>query len=90
MESPARDLRTGMPFDPRWKKEPLVLLRPGDLLITSGLDGVFPAGFRVAIVSKTHTLKEGASSYDIEAVPTASDLDALSHVVVLPSLAPEI
>lgn len=85
-EGPARDLHTGKPYDPHSKKEPIALMREGDILITTGLDGVFPPGFRVACVSKVHRIKEGASSYEIEAVATAGNLDTLSHVVVLPSI----
>jgi cell shape-determining protein MreC len=83
-EGPARDLRSGEPTGTMRKKEALPLLKAGDLLVTTGLDGVFPPGFRVAIVSKVQTLKEGASSYEIEAAPTAGNLDLLTHVFVLP------
>jgi len=86
VEGPARDLRSGEPYEASRKKEAISLLLPGDLLITTGLDGVFPPGFRVAIVSKVETLKEGASSYEIEAISTAGNLDELTHVFVLPSL----
>lgn len=82
-EGPARDLRSGESYAA--KREAIQLLRPGDLLVTSGLDGVFPPGFRVAIVSAVQTLKEGASSYEIEAVSTAGNLDELAHVFVLPA-----
>lgn len=84
-EGPARDLRTGEPYH-LYGREPLALIKPGDLLVTTGLDGVFPAGFRVAQVSFVQTLKEGASSYEIEAVPTAGDINELSHVFVLPPI----
>ncbi len=83
-EGPARDLRSGAPSDRNSKKEVTSILKLGDLLVTTGLDGVFPAGFRVAVVSKMQRLKEGASSYEIEAISTAGDLDGLSHVFVLP------
>jgi rod shape-determining protein MreC len=83
-EGPARDLRSGEPYDLSRKGELITLLRPGDLLVTTGLDGVFPPGFPVAIVSSVQTLKEGASSYEIEAVSTAGNLDELTHVFVLP------
>lgn len=85
-EGPSRDLRTGEPYEAKFKKEPIALLRPGDILVTTGLDGVFPAGYRVATVSKVQMLKEGASSYEIEAIATAGNLDDISRVVVLPSL----
>jgi rod shape-determining protein MreC len=83
-EGPARDLRSGETYDASRKGEAISLLLPGDLLVTTGLDGVFPPGFRVAIVSKVERLKEGASSYDIEAVSTAGNLEELTHVFVLP------
>ncbi len=86
-EGPARDLRTGEVFQRTWKGQAAPLLRAGDLLVTTGLDGVFPAGFRVAVVSHVSMLKEGSSSYEIEAVPTAGDLNTLSRVTVLPPLA---
>jgi hypothetical protein len=82
-EGPARDLRSGEPYDQQGKQEHLALLREGDMLVTTGLDGIFPAGYRVAMVSKVQTLKEGASSYEIEAVAAAGNLDEISHVVVL-------
>jgi len=85
-EGPARDLRTGESYDAKIKKEPISLLRLGDVLVTTGLDGVFPAGYRVAAVSKVQMLKEGASSYEIEAIATAGNLDEISRVVILPSL----
>lgn len=88
-EGPARDLRTGEPYDPAWKKEPIALLKAGDVLVTSGLDGIFPAGYRVALISKVQSLKEGASSYEIEAAMAAGDLESLTHVTVLPSLSEE-
>jgi rod shape-determining protein MreC len=85
-EGPARDLRTGEPYGLQGKKEQIPLLRAGDILVTTGLDAVFPAGFRVGVVSKVQMLKEGASSYEIEAVATAGNLDEISHVIVLPSM----
>jgi rod shape-determining protein MreC len=83
-EGPARDLRSGEPYATFLRGELIPLLRPGDLLVTTGLDGVFPPGFRIGIVSVIQTLKEGASSYEIEAVSTAGNLDLLTHVFVLP------
>jgi hypothetical protein len=83
-EGPARDLRSGEPYGMSRKEGLIPLLKPGDLLVTTGLDGVFPPGFRVALVSTVHVLKEGASTYEIEAVSTAGNLDELTHVFVLP------
>ncbi len=85
-EGPARDLRTGQ-VDNSSDPSLLSLLQPGDLLITSGQDGIFPAGIEVAIVKKVHLLREGASSYELEAIPVVSNLGDLSEVWVLPSIA---
>ena len=86
-EGPARDLRTGEPIGgdkDNYSTLPLIL--PGDLLITTGMDGVFPAGLKVGKVSQINLLKEGDYYYEIEAAPSAKDLDDLSVVYVLPSL----
>lgn len=63
---------------------PLKLLSPGDLLVTTGLDGVFPAGLEVALVSSVSPLKEGASFYDLEAILAAGSIEDVTHVFVLP------
>lgn len=81
----ARDLRTGKIFhDPSSKPEPL--LKVGDLLVTTGMDGVFPEGLKVAEVTKIYPLKEGDFYYNLEAKPTAGRLDDLSVVFVIPPL----
>ena len=71
IEGPARDLRSG-------------ILQEGDLLVTSGLDGVFPPGLKVALVTKVETLRPGAFAYELEATPNAGDFADLSSVYVLP------
>ncbi len=73
-EGSARDLR-----------DPLVL-QPGDLLVTTGLDGVFPPGLEVAKVTSIHPLKEGAFAYDLEAEPAAGNIGDLMSVFVLPPI----
>lgn len=60
------------------------LLQVGDLLITSGLDGLFPQGLFVATVSKIFPLKEGDFAYEIEALLTAGNLDHITHVQIYP------
>jgi cell shape-determining protein MreC len=62
------------------------LLRQGDLLITSGLDGVFPQGIPVATVTKIFPLKEGDFAYNIEALLMANNIDDTSYVQVYPPL----
>ncbi|MFT4551395.1 MAG: rod shape-determining protein MreC [Chlamydiales bacterium] len=80
---PARDLRTGIPLNDEVGVE-MPILKVNDLLVTTGMDGVFPEGLRVAEVTKIDLLKEGGYSYDLEARSTASDLDALSMVFIIP------
>ena len=82
-EGPARDLRSGEAIDSS-AHFPISVLNPGDLLVTSGLDGIFPAGLEVAIVTKVHLLREGASSYELEATPAIANMHDLVDVWVLP------
>ena len=63
-----------------------MILKKGDLLVTSGLDGVFPRGLSVAIVKKIMPLKEGSFSYELEAKATCPTLSELSIVRVCPPL----
>lgn len=86
-EGPARELHGGGSLFLGVKVNPEEILKVGDLLVTSGMDGVFPAGLHVATVSKIFPLKEGGYAYDLEAKPTAGNLEELSYVQVLPPLA---
>ncbi|MBI2742331.1 MAG: rod shape-determining protein MreC [Chlamydiales bacterium] len=86
-EGPSRDLRTGESKGE--KKNPAQVVKVGDLLVTTGMDGIFPAGLRVAVVSEVTALKEGACSYDIEAKATCGNLNRLLHLTVLPPLETE-
>ena len=70
-DSPARDLKAD-------------ILRENDLLITSGLDGIFPPGLHVGRVMNIKSLRPGGFSYDLEAMPSAGDLADLTFVYVLP------
>lgn len=62
------------------------ILKEGDLLVTSGLDGVFPPGIRVGTVTSITPPKEGSYAYDIEVRPSADHLNDLETVFILPSL----
>lgn len=62
------------------------LVREGDLLVTTGMDGVFPSGLRVGLVCRVEPLREGASAYELEAKIAAGNLDELSYVSVFPPL----
>ena len=86
-EGPLRDLRTGQPHDPNEEytpRNPCPLLQVGDLLVTSGMDGVFPEGLKVATIHSIAPLREGAYAYELTAEPTAQDLLDLKYVFVLP------
>ncbi len=85
-EGPARDLRTGSVLGNLHKTLPtLPIIQENDLLITTGMDGVFPPGLSVAIVSQVKMLKEGDYFYEIEASPCCGNIDQLSLVSILPS-----
>ena len=86
-EGPARELHGGASLFLGVEVNPEEILKVGDLLVTLGMDGVFPPGLHVATVSKIFPLKEGGYAYDIEAKPTAGNLDAITFVQVLPPLA---
>lgn len=82
---PARDLRTGEAVSnntfPHAIKTAIVL--QGDLLVTSGMDGLFPEGLKVAKVSTIYPLQEGAFSYELEAIACAHDLGELTYLTIL-------
>lgn len=81
----ARDLRSGKIIGETNASSPEVpILKVNDLLVTTGMDGVFPEGLRVAEVTKIELLKEGGYVYDLEAKPTAGDLDDLNIVYIMP------
>ena len=85
-EGPARDLRSGIPLNASGSIPAMPIIQENDLLITTGLDGVFPPGLAVAEVTKIQLLREGDYYYELEATPTAGNLDELFIVHVLPPL----
>ncbi len=80
-EGKARDLRSGGIFAEK-DSEPIV--QPGDLLVTTGMDGVFPAGLLVGYVKTIKPLKEGDVSYKLTAEPCARLEDTDGLLFVLP------
>lgn len=83
-KGPARDLRTGIPYEAsRSSAEPIALLKTHDILATSGMDGIFPEGLQVAEVVYVEPLEEGSYYYELQAKPTAGNLDSLSLVFVM-------
>lgn len=83
-EGPARDLRTGAPTSQDSHEAALPIIQTGDILVTTGMDGVFPEGLLVAEVTRVYPLKEGDYYYELDALPTAGNLDDLSLVFVIP------
>lgn len=77
-EGPSRDLRT----------DKISIVKEGDLLVTTGMDGIFPAGLRLGQVTKIYPLQEGATSYELDAEPLIEDFENLSSVIVLPPIEP--
>lgn len=87
-EGTGRDLRTGKPL--QQTQEPSIsILKLQDILVTTGMDGIFPPGFQIATVSKIDLLKEGDYFYHLEAKPIADPLEELSLVFVLPPVREE-
>lgn len=82
-KGPARDLRTGRPLD-KSDIPSMPILKARDLLVTTGMDGVFPPGLLVAEVKSVQLLKEGDYAFELEAVPVIDNLDDLSLVFVIP------
>ena len=56
-------------------------IRVGDLLVTSGLGGAFPAGYPVAVVSSVNRIPQ-APFADVTAVPSAA-LDQVREVMLI-------
>lgn len=83
---PARELKSGAPFNTLKSNETVPLLKINDSLVTTGLDGVFPAGLYVGKVSKINPLQEGDYYYELEADPVAGNMDDLSLVYVIPPI----
>ena len=84
-EGPARDLKSGkIILDPESKS--VLLIEKGDLLVTTGMDGIFPKGLNVGIVTKVYNLEDGDYAYNIEVKSTCANLNELEVVLVLPPL----
>lgn len=85
-EGPARDLRTGQPLEDGSDFEAKPIVKEGDVLVTTGMDGVFPPGLFVAEVTKVHPLKEGDYYYELDAQPVVGNFDDISLVFVIPPI----
>jgi len=80
--SPARELTSGRVYGER-DGEHLSLIEPGDLLVTSGMDGLFPEGLNVARVTEVAQLKEGAVSFELTGRMVAGNIEDIKVVYVL-------
>lgn len=65
------------------------LIQEGDLVITTGMDGLFPAGLHIGRICKVYPLKEGASSYEADIHAFVENFDDLEFVTILPALSVE-
>lgn len=84
VEGPSRDLRTGRIASSTNGAIPLI--QEGDTVITTGMDGLFPAGLRVGVISKVLPLKEGSSSYEADIQSSIEEFENLVFLTVLPAL----
>lgn len=80
-EGASRELRTGFSSDGEGA-EPLIKI--GDLLVTTGMDGIFPADLPVAVVTKIYPLQEGGCSYQLEAAALLPP--NINEVFIIPAL----
>lgn len=79
----ARELVSGKPIK-NGETSPIIL--PDDLLVTTGLDGVFPEGLFTARVLTVDPLQEGAYFYSIKATPITCKLDQINYVEIIEPL----
>jgi rod shape-determining protein MreC len=63
-------------------------IRPGDLLVTSGLGGAFPSGYPVAVVDTVNRIPQEPFA-DVTAVPAAA-LDQVREVMLIWSSSAEV
>lgn len=76
-EAPSRELR----------KE--FLVKEGDILVTTGMDGVFPGELKAGEVRRVYPILEGATTYELDAEPFITDFENISFVTVLPPMEPD-
>ncbi|MCI5051637.1 MAG: hypothetical protein MRY21_00695 [Simkaniaceae bacterium] len=59
------------------------LLKVGDLLVTTGMDGVFPPDLPIAVITKVDPLHDGQVSYSLRASPYVTSIADINTVQVL-------
>ena len=62
------------------------LLQKGDLLVTTGFDGLFPEGLSVGVISDVKPVTPGDFAYSIEANLAAQNLNDVRYLQVIPPL----
>ena len=83
---PPRDIRTGQ-VGTAGPKIPLI--QPNDLLVTNGLDGMYPRGLEAAYVEQVSPLEEGGVAYEITAKAACPSFLDLHTIAILPPLPQE-
>lgn len=78
-EGTSRDLRTSM-------AGALPIIQVGDAIVTTGMDGLFPAGLRVGTTTKVHPLREGGCSYEADIQSAIEEFEQLTFLTILPPL----
>lgn len=86
-EGESRDLRSGQTNSSQ-QGSAVAILKVNDILVTTGMDGIFPPDLKVAVVTKIDVLREGDYYYELEAKPLANQLEELSLVFVIPPMRP--
>ncbi len=83
-EGPSRDLRTGKAASS--SPEAIALIQAGDAVLTTGMDGLFPAGLQMGTVSKVYPLQEGGCSYEADIQAAHNNFEKISFLTILPAL----
>jgi cell shape-determining protein MreC len=62
------------------------IIKKGDLLLTTGMDGLFPKDLKVGQVQEVKSLSIGAFSYQIKAKPIIENINEIEFVQILSPL----
>jgi len=55
-------------------------VKPGDVVVTSGIDGIYPKGF---VIGQIQSVKRGAGQYSSIVIRPAVDFSALEAVLIV-------
>ncbi len=76
----------GFCYQENIQDEDVYIIKENDILVTTGMDGIFPPGLLVAKVTNVLEKKEGFYSYNLEAMPLVDNFNDISNVLVLPPI----